>query len=103
MNQLFVEYTDYDLFPPIDINPIKVMVFEKPIIVCAREGQKVRLAKMQKLGILPPRVTIMGWWDLGGIPVDELLVYDGIFILDPDRIGVPAAKAQWARIIECLK
>lgn len=103
MTKLFVEYTDYEYQPPVDISTLRVHEWDNPIIVCAREGQKIRLIRLQKLGMLRSTIKVVGWWDLGGQPIDELFQHDAIFVLDPNRIGIPAAKAQWERIIECLK
>lgn len=102
MTKLFVEYTDYEYQPPVDISLYKIHQWDKPIIVCAREGQKIRLLNLQKLGLLRKSVVVVGWWDLKG-PIDTILEHDAVFVLDPERIGIPAAKAQWARIIECLQ
>jgi hypothetical protein len=103
MTKLFVEYTDYEYQPAMDINPFRIHQWLNPIIVCAREGQKTRLLRLQRLGKLRKSVKVAGWWDLGGQPIDDLFQYDAIFVLDPERIGIPAAKQQWERIIECLK
>lgn len=103
MIRLFVEHTDYNLIPAVDINISVVSRYEKPLLVCAREGQKIRLNGLKESGALPERVSVVGWWDLGGQPLDLLFDYDAIFVLDPERIGTAEAREQWTRIIECLK
>lgn len=101
MTKLFVEYTDYEYLPAVDISSYKVNSYEHPIIICVKEQQKQRLQRMKDLGVL--RANIVGYWDIGGMPLDTLLEYDAVFVLDPERIVEPGPRAQWARIIECLK
>jgi hypothetical protein len=99
--KLFVEYTDYNIVPPLDVNPFTVNTYLKPIIVCAREGQKTRVSKLIECGIL--NAEVVGWWDLTGMPIDVLLEHDAVFVLDPERIGYKPARLQWQKVIECLK
>lgn len=101
MTKLFVEHTDYEYLPALDINSFKVNSFLNPLIVCAKEQQKQRLLRIQALGIL--RAKIIGYWDVGGMPMDSLLEYDAIFVLDPERITEAEPRAQWERIIQCLR
>jgi len=102
LTKLFVEYTDYSYSPPVDISIFRVHQWSNPLIVCAREQQKTRLRAMQELGLIRKSVSIKGWWDMNG-SIDSLFEYDAIFVLDPERIGEPAANDQWRRVIECLK
>lgn len=103
MTKLFVEYTDYEYQPPVDISLFKIHQWVKPIIVCARQGQKTRLLNLKRLGFLRERVEVVGWWDLAGQVLEDLFEYDAVFVLDPERIGEDAPREQWKRIIECLK
>jgi hypothetical protein len=96
---LFVKYSNYDKMPKIvDVEFIDLARFDKLLVVCAREGQKIRLSKLkdQKLH----DATVVGVWDLAGQPFSTLTEYDAVYILDPERIGYPKLKSQWKRIID---
>lgn len=103
MTKLFVETTDYNYQPPVDISLLKIHEWMNPIIVCARQGQKKRLVNLQRLGLIRNTIKVVGWWDLGGEAMESLFQYDAIFLLDPERISIPKVKEQWDRLISCLQ
>ena len=99
MSNLHIKHSNYDNLPEIvDVNFIDLNIYNNILVVCAREGQKIRLNKLKKEGI--HNADIVGVWDLSGRPIGLLTKYDAVYILDPERIGYPELKAQWKRIIK---
>lgn len=96
---LYVKYSNYDNLPEIvDIDYIDLNLYDNLLVVCAREGQKIRLNKLKEEGI--HHANVQGVWELSGQPIGMLTVYDAVYILDPDRIGYPELRTQWKRIIK---
>ena len=99
MINLFVKHSDYDNYPHIvDVNFIELNAFNNLLVVCAREGQKIRLLKQKEQGI--HSADIVGIWDLMGEPISLLSEYDAVYILDPERIGYPLLKKQVENLIQ---
>lgn len=98
MINLFVKYSDYDKMPLItDVDFQDLNAYKYLLVVCAREGQKIRLLKQKDEGIHNAEVS--GVWDLSGTPIDDLEKWDAVYILDPDRIGYPGLREQWERLL----
>jgi hypothetical protein len=98
LNIVVVE-ANYDWYPEIvDVDLFSLSESPNALVICPREGTKVRLEKSRKEGL--HSATIVGWWDMIGKPMKSLENFDTIFVIDPSRISDPVAQEQWNRIIE---
>ena len=74
------------MYEPViqDINPLILLAHPKDdiLIICARDGQEIRLNKFPD-----HRITVASWWEPWDFATEEkLLNFDVVVILDRDRI-----------------
>lgn len=93
-----VAEANYDHYPDIvDVNLALLNSYSKPLVICAREGQKTRLLKAKEEG--HHKAEVLGWWDYRG-EVKDLAQYDVVVVIDPYRIGLDRVRECWEKIIE---
>lgn len=82
----------------VDVNLFDLNSFKSVLAVCPREGAKYRLRKSKAEGL--HNAEVMGWWDIFKKDKDYLRQFDAIFIIDPERISLEAARTYWYQIAE---
>ena len=93
--ELFYCNTIFGVSPPSDINPLILQRYrgKKILVLCCREGQLIRLRRLQ----INPETLLLacGWWDAkeagivteeGFLNKKELLNWDVVVILCRERI-----------------
>lgn len=102
-----IEQTVYGKDKIVDINPIKLQLYHSPLVITAREGQKIRLLKLAKhLQQFNVAATVLGWWELRktgyidwhGFKPEVLKEHDAVFFMSPKRV-YPLAQAAYAALI----
>ena len=105
--KVFIRNTKY--FPnrkPIDINPLELQLYKSFLVVCAREGQVIRLTplveKLVEENVVDSCSYVLGWWKLGYLFKDNpnsnqafreyFSTKKHIFFMDPERVWEPVRK-----------
>lgn len=114
--KVYIERTSYGSSQIVDINPLKLQLYKRPLVIVAREGQKIRLLKWvsgpgQYLGEEDKfGLKALGWWELkdegylsstGSIVVSEFRKHDSVFFMDPERVYQPASRS-YSELIRLL-
>ena len=99
----YTEHTLYGGSVIVDINPLKLQKYKRPLVIVARDGQKIRLLKwasedaryLEEGGF---KLEVLGWWELekssyllsDGINRPLFKKHDVVFFMDPNRVFLPA-------------
>ena len=92
MTKLHCCSVNYQVSPPVDINPLLLRLYEgkNVLVICAREGMYHRIERVLKLDSYSgPRIDLRGIWEEDQAHVFNrglITSYDAIFFIGRSRI-----------------
>lgn len=108
---VITEDTKYSGPEIIDVNPLRLQALKNPLIIVARDAQKIRLLKWVNAhkGTINTNIKVLGWWELDkgylnqdAFPIDSAFQsHDAVVFVSPERVYPPARPA-FKRLIQYI-